>query len=186
MLQIAREKYQSKEQASVGTLTFQHGDIRDVGLNKEYDAVISLFHVVSYQTRNEDLLATFNNAKRHLKAGGVFVFDCWYGPGVLTDPPTTRVKEFDGETFSVTRIAEPVMHPTENIVDVNYRVLLIDKETGLAEELKELHRMRYLFMPEVDFMLQSCGMKIIEKGKWLSDESPGLDCWNAYFVCTHA
>ena len=186
MLDIARQKQQSSTDAVCGSTSFALGDIRTVFFNRTFDAIISLFHVVSYQTTNDDLLATFNNVKRHLSPGGVFVFDCWYGPGVLTDPPVTRVKMFSGNGLSITRIAEPVMHTTENVVDVNYRILLVDDETGHLEELKELHRMRYLFAPEIELLLQQCGMKLIMKGAWLSERQPDLQSWNAYFVCSHA
>lgn len=186
MLNIAREKYLTSVDASCGSINFQLGDIRNVYLGKTFDAIISLFHVVSYQTGNIDLLETFRNVKRHLTPDGVFIFDCWYGPGVMTDPPVTRVKVFSGNGLSITRIAEPVLHPNENVVDVNYRILLVDDETGQLEELKELHRMRYLFAPEIELMLQQCGMKLVVKGAWLSERQPDFDSWTAYFVCTHA
>ena len=186
MLRIAHEKYRASADASCGSVSFHQGDIRNVCLDSSFDAIVSLFHVISYQTENDDLLKTFRNVKRHLASGGVFVFDCWYGPGVLTDPPVTRVKEFSGKGLSITRIAEPVMHPNENVVDVNYRILLVDDETSHLEEMRELHRMRYLFAPEIELMLQQCGMKLTKKGAWLSEQQPDLHSWNAYFVCTHA
>ena len=55
--------------------------------SETFDAVISLFHVVSYQSSNQDLQDCFATAKHHLRRGGVFVFDCWYGPAVLNDLP---------------------------------------------------------------------------------------------------
>ena len=44
------------------------------------DAVVSLFHVVSYQTTNGRVLDMFRNARDHLEPGGLFLFDVWYGP----------------------------------------------------------------------------------------------------------
>ena len=38
---------------------------------------------MSYQTSNDDLNATFASARANLKQGGVFIFDCWYGPALL-------------------------------------------------------------------------------------------------------
>ena len=104
-----------------GSLSFQQGDIRTIRLNKTFDVVTSLFHVISYQTTNDDLRAAFATARAHLKPGGIFIFDCWYGPAVLTDRPAVRVKRLEDTAIFVTRIAEPVMHPNDNIVDVNYQ-----------------------------------------------------------------
>ena len=52
-----------------------------------------------------------STAAKHLKPNGVFIFDFWYGPGVLTDPPVVRLKRLENEEIEVLRIAEPVMHP---------------------------------------------------------------------------
>ena len=59
-------------------LVFKKADIRNARLNRSFDIVISLFHVMSYQTTNDDLKAAFQTAKRHLNKGGIFIFDCWY------------------------------------------------------------------------------------------------------------
>ena len=61
----------------------QLGDIKKINLQKEFDAVISLFHVFSYQTTNSDVLKLLNNAYRHLKIGGLFIFDIWYNKKML-------------------------------------------------------------------------------------------------------
>ena len=79
---------------------------------------------MSYQTENADLAAAFATAAEHLAPGGIFIFDCWYGPGVLTDPPTTRVRRLHGDGIEVTRIAEPVNHYDRNRVDVHYEVIV--------------------------------------------------------------
>ena len=73
-------------------LAFSQGDIRDIRLNRRFDAVISLFHVISYQTANDDVFSTFQTAREHLNPGGIFIFDIWYGPAVLTDRPAVRIK----------------------------------------------------------------------------------------------
>ena len=41
---------------------------------------IALFHVISYQTGNDDLLAAFGAAADHLRPGGVFLFDVGTAP----------------------------------------------------------------------------------------------------------
>jgi len=165
--------------ADNASLEYIQGDVRTVRLAHSFDVVISLFHVMSYQVSNDDLLAAFATAHSHLKPGGTFIFDCWYGPGVLTDPPTVRVKELEDDVITVTRIAQPVMHPNENVVDVNYRVFLRDKASGNAREISETHRMRYLFMPEIQLMLSSVGFEPMLFEEWLSSYQLGFSCWNA-------
>ena len=163
-------------------MEFQQGDIREIDLHEQYDVVLSLFHVMSYQTTNEDLVAVFRSAKKHLKSGGVFLFDCWYGPGVLSDPPVTRVKRLEDETCKIVRLAEPEMHPNENLDDVNYQIIIEDKETGSVESIKEQHKMRFLFRPEIEMALMASGMEIIDYGEWMTGNIPSEKSWCAYFV----
>jgi SAM-dependent methyltransferase len=165
-------------------LSFLQGDIRTIRLNRTFDVIISLFHVISYQTTNEDLVAAFTTAKAHLKPGGKFIFDCWYGPAVLTDRPVVRVKRLEDEEIEVTRIAEPVMQPNENVVEVNYQVMIVEKATNRIEEVRETHRMRYLFMPEIIGFLSACGFKMIHATEWMTQRSPGADTWGVCCTAT--
>ena len=86
-------------------LYFEIGDICDYSIDKKFDAVISLFHVASYMIKNEQLVAMFKTAAKHLNPGGIFIFDFWYGPGVITTPPTIRLIRLENEEVNVLRIA---------------------------------------------------------------------------------
>jgi len=99
------------------SLSFSHGDIRKFKVEKKFDAVISLFHVISYQTQNIDLIDAFSTAAYHLDKGGVFVFDFWYGPAVLTQKPETRIKELEDDNIYVRRLATPNLCENKNIVE---------------------------------------------------------------------
>lgn len=163
---------------------FAQGDIRSMRLDQTFDAVISLFHVMSYQTSNDDLRAAFATAGAHLAPSGCFLFDCWYGPGVLKDPPAVRVKRLEDERIEFVRIAEPVMHPNENLVDVKYQAIVTDKATGRVGTLSEVHRMRYLFTPEIELFLQGEGLRTKVCHEWMSEKSPDFTSWNACFMVT--
>ncbi|NJM72936.1 MAG: class I SAM-dependent methyltransferase [Scytonema sp. RU_4_4] len=163
-------------------LKFFHGDIRQVRLNQTFDVILSLFHVISYQTTNEDLLTAFATVKEHLKLGGIFIFDVWYGPAVLSDRPTVRVKRLEDEEIKVTRLAEPVIYPNENLVDVNYQIFIQDKSSGAVEEIQETHQMRYLFKPELDMLLKDVGLKMINDMEWMSGRKLGFSTWGSVFI----
>lgn len=181
MLAVANAKLAALEPRPA-TLSFHQGDIRSIRLEQSFDVVTSLFHVISYQPRNEDLAAAFATARAHLKPGGIFIFDCWYGPGVLTDRPTVRIKRLEDEEIAVTRLVEPVMNPNENLVELNYQVFVRSKESGAVEEIKESHLMRYLFRPELELLLSGCGLSLIEAAEWLTGRQPGYDTWGVCFV----
>jgi SAM-dependent methyltransferase len=161
---------------------FVQGDIRAVRLGKTFDVVISLFHVMSYQTKNEDLRAAFDTAREHLNPGGLFIFDCWYGPAVLSHRPEVRVRRLEDDEILVTRLAEPVLHPNENLVDVRYEIFVRDKLRDRVDELSETHTMRYLFAPEVRLLLDGANLQLLGLREFMTDQSPGFDTWNAVFV----
>ena len=163
-------------------MKFQRGDVRSVKLNRRFDVVVALFHVMSYQATNGDLQASFSTALEHLKPGGLFIFDFWYGPGVLDDQPAPRLKKFEDDNIKVFRFANPSINSTINIVDVNYDLIILDKKTENYQEFSENHRMRYLFKPELDFMLKTLGFSIVHFGTWMSDQIPDLNTWNAVVV----
>lgn len=161
---------------------FSQGDIRAVRLNKTFDAVISLFHVISYQTTNADVKAAFETARHHLKPGGIFIFDIWYGPAVLAERPDVRVKRMADDKIEVTRLAEPVLHPNENRVDIHYHVFVRDLATQAVAELKETHAMRYFFEPEIEQIAIHGGFQCQHEEEWLSGKAIGCDTWGVCFV----
>jgi SAM-dependent methyltransferase len=174
MLDAANARTKSSAELAI---KFTAGDVRSVRLKEQFDAVISLFHVMSYQATNDDLASAFLTAKEHLNPGGIFVFDFWYGPAVLTDRPSVRVKRLEDDVISVTRIAEPELHLNKNSVDVNYQVMVEDKKTGLVNIVKETHTMRYLFLPEIDIFLSQCGMQMIHAEEWMTGRAPDASTW---------
>jgi SAM-dependent methyltransferase len=168
------------------TPVFVEGDIRSVRVDRQFDAAISLFHVISYQTTNEDLLCAFATARTHVRGGGLFVFDVWYGPAVLTDRPAVRVKRMADDLIEATRLAEPVLHPNRNVVDVNYDVFIRTQATGAVSETRETHEMRYLFAPEIELLLAQSGFALLHHEEWLTGRPSGCDTWGVCFVARRA
>lgn len=187
MLKVANAE-RAKRLAAGGAAPpdFAQGDVRTLRLGARFDAVVSLFHVMSYQTSNDDLLAAFTTLREHVAPGGVVLFDAWYGPTVLTDRPVVRVKRLHGDGFDVTRVAEPVLHPNENVVDVNYQISIVERSTQRVQELEETHRMRYLFVPEVRQLLASVGLRLDRACEFLTDGELGFSTWNVLFVARPA
>lgn len=163
-------------------LTFSQGDVRTVRVDGTFDAVVSLFHVMSYQNSNADLAAAFATAAHHLASGGVFMFDYWYGPAVLLQKPEVRVKRLGDDQIEVIRIAEPVLRLAENVVDVNYSVLIKTKASGEVRQVDETHSMRYLFLPEIPQLAQGPEWGASTSTAWLKDVAPTEADWAGFSV----
>ncbi len=176
MIQIAQENAQNVD------ISFMVADIRSFESKEKYDAVISLFHVMSYQSENEDILKAFHSARKMLDKGGEFVFDVWYGPGVLSDRPSVRVKEMEDRDNRLIRIARPVMYDGKDVVDVNYEILVINKVTGRTEVINETHKMRYFFRPEIEFFLKETDFELIDSRDCRTLGETDYGTWTSYFI----
>lgn len=138
---------------------FHIGDVRSVRIDGgPYDAVIAMFAVVAYQTSGEDVEAMFRTARAHLAGGGLFVFDGWYGPAVLLDPPGDRVKRIG----DLERRTRAVWHRDRQVVDVHFSV----------RDVVEVHPMRYLFPDEIRDRLDTAKLELVELSPFMN---PGVE-----------
>lgn len=178
MIDIAKENVR----AVAEDINLKVADIRKYIPQNKYDAVISLFHVMSYQNSNQDAVSAFKSARKALKQGGIFLFDLWYGPGVLSDKPSIRVKEIEDEEHKLVRIARPIMYDKTNVVSVCYEVFVINKESGETKVINEVHNMRYFFRPEVEVLLKEAEFELIENLDCKTLEATDYNSWTSYFI----
>lgn len=166
MLVAAKKK--SKAASVKGA--YHHSSIQDLKLNEKFDAVISMFAVMSYQTENKVLASACKTAKAHLKKGGLFIFDAWHGLGVMTDPPTERTKEVKSGDERIIRITKPHINALAHTVDTNFRVLTFRKDV-LISETDETHTMRFFFPQEIKYFLESAGFSGVKFCPFLKPDS---------------
>jgi SAM-dependent methyltransferase len=165
-----------------GSFTYEVGDARSVNLGRTFDAVVALFHVISYQTTNEDLQAVFRVAAQHLAPGGVFLFDVWHGPAVLTERPKERVKNVANDCFEVSRTARPELDSKRNTVRVTYEMECRDRQSGDVVRFSEEHLMRYLFPAEIDLLARCCGMRVLTTEEFLTGRPPSPSSWSVAYL----
>ncbi len=157
-------------------------NIQSVKLDQKYDVCVSIFHVMSYMQNNDQVLAVLKNARRHLNESGVFIFDCWYGPAVLKQRPTQRIKKLTKGDNEYIRLADPELAIDQNIVKVHYHIFELNSKTSQYNTYEETHIMRYYFEPEIQLFCQLSGFELVESHAWLTEEHPGEDNWGACFV----
>lgn len=184
MLVAANERREGLSADMQTHLNFAQGDIRTYRTCARFDAVLSLFHVFSYQASNVDLDAAFRTASEHLKPEGVLIFDYWYGPAVLYDRPIVRKKILEDELTKVVREATPDLNTSDCTVTVNYKMKIIDKASKAESFVKEMHRMRYLFLPELELFSANVGLTPVFHGAWMGGGGPSEASWYGYSVFT--
>jgi SAM-dependent methyltransferase len=170
----------AKSNAAPGC-NFSLGDLRTFRIDRKFDAVLSLFHVMSYQTSNKDFADALETARVHLNPGGVFLFDFWYGPAVLHNKPSVRIKRVSDDSVEITRQAQPALLCEANVVVVDYHLFIRDNNDNNVTECDEQHRVRYFFVPEMELFLSEAGFRLEKCEEWLSGGPLSLETW--YGVC---
>lgn len=180
MLEIARRR--TADSDLVGRLEFDYGDVRDYRAGKKFDVVLSLFHVASYQSTNNDFDRFIQTAREHLNPGGVLLFDFWHKPAVLFKEPELRVKRCDSRLGHLVRIAEPKMNVEQDIVDVNYQIFISDKDKGVYRTFSESHKMRHFSSDYVHDALSVRGFRHIRFEEWLTGAKASRETWGVCAV----
>lgn len=159
------------------------GDVRTFRANRMFDAVVSLFHVASYQTSDNDINSYFETARLHLNKGGKFIFDVWHKDAVLAQNPEKRVKVLENNDVKVIRHCVPVHYIEKDVVEVNYTIEVFDKLSGKSEIIKEVHPMRYFSHDDIEKFSNANGFKILKSEEWLTGNNPSKNTWGVCYIC---
>jgi len=165
-----------------GNVGFSVGDVRSIRLGVQFDVVLALFHVASYQTTDDDFRAFLETARLHLRPGGILIFDFWYGPAVLSQRPEVRIKRAETENKWVVRIAEPVPQFEDKCVVVKYEIIDCLKKTGVATRINEEHKMRFFSLPELQLFAGMARIDILSTREWMKASDPTGDSWSVCVI----
>ncbi|MBN1832775.1 MAG: class I SAM-dependent methyltransferase [Deltaproteobacteria bacterium] len=163
-------------------MAWHRADLRSFNLERTFDAAIAMFAVMGYQTRNADLIAALGCVHRHLKPGGLFIWDAWYGPAVLTQRPHQRIKRVEVDGLTIYRMASPKLDVTNQTVTVAYHVLSVAENRVLAD-YRESHCVRFFFPQELRLLLNQTGFALLALLPFLQIKgTPTVNHWNMTVV----
>lgn len=176
MLAHARRK--AANSTTDGRVSFWQEDIRTVDLQRNFDATLMMFAILGYQVGNTDVLSALRGARRRLRPGGLFLFDVWYGPAVLHQRPSQRVKVIPTQEGQIIRVTSGELDIHRHRCTVHYHVWRVEGQR-LVGETEESHLMRYFFPLELDLFLESSGFVPIRLGAFpVFDRDPDETTWN--------
>jgi SAM-dependent methyltransferase len=178
MLKIARTKTQNNG----WDCEFYQSNIKEFSNNKKYDVVIMMFAVLGYQIENDEVLQVLNAVKKHLKQGGIFICDVWYGPAVLHEKPGERVRVIQKGNTKIIRVSTGVLDIFHHFVDVHFHLWKI-KADRIISETTEKHKMRFFFPQELIFFLNQTGFVPLSIGCFPEiNKEPDETTWNILIV----
>jgi len=174
MLRLARGRGSSAR--------FEQGDIAGLDLGETFDAVLMMFAVLGYHATNADVQAALASARRHLRPGGLFICDVWYGPAVLDEGPSERVKVVEVGDQQVIRVAAGSLDTRAHVCTVSYHLWRLERDRVLGE-VREQHLMRYFFPLELELFLSGAHFELVRLGGFPAlDQEPSAATWNVGVV----
>lgn len=172
MIKIAKENFEGK------SISFHTKSGQDFHFDINFDVILSLFHVFSYQINKSDLVKYLNNIEKHLSKRGLFIFDFWFKNAVEEQIPELRVKKFENEEFDIIRIATPECHFNKQIVKVNYDIFINQKNIDdRFDKISETHVMKYFSLEDIIKLLNQHNFKVIKFEEFLTKSAPNKNTW---------
>jgi len=165
-----------------GNVSFHEADIREFNLDRQFDAIVVMFAVLGYQIDNHDVLRTLNTARKHLKRDGLLIFDVWYGPAVLHERPTQRIKTIKTENGEILRTSSGTLDVNRHVCTIDIQIWNLESDR-LVSRTRESHTQRYFFSQELKLFLENTGFDPIRLGAFPDfNHDPDESTWNVLQV----
>lgn len=180
MLSLAQTKLGQPELSQ--KVKLYQGHIETFQLEDRFDTAILMFAVLGYQLENAQVLRTLCNAKHHLNRGGLLIFEIWYGPAVLSQRPSERLKIIRSDERQLIRWSAGTLDIRHHTCRVDYHIWELSQGVPV-KEIEEIHQMRFFFSLELELLLESSGFHLMRLGSF-----PEIDCepdettWNVIAV----
>ena len=173
MIKISKEK-------NIGFKIY-NSDLKKFRINKKFDLVISLFHVINYMTKKTALNKFFDTAHYHLKKKGYLIFDTWYTPGVNFIKPSKRTKIFTNKEFKVVKKVFPKKIDESNF-EINYKFNIFNKSSKLLFKFFEKHKIRHFDINDLILVAKKKNFQYLSIHKQLNESKPSKRDWGAILI----
>ena len=164
-------------------ITLIQSDIRDLkGVLGEFDAAIMMFNIAGYLRTLSDMTAVAHSVATRIPEGGIFLFDAWYAPAVVADPPNDRTKVVEKNGSKITRSTKGSLDEVKRLVKITFHVTE-EKSGETKNEVTENHPMRYWDIGELKESLESGGLALVKTTSINNlDEPESVGAWDMNVV----
>ena len=163
-------------------------EISKIALECKFNLVLSLFHVINYQTKEEDLIAFLYSIKKHLQSDGLAIVDFWNLSAWRRSAPISRVKTVTSGGYQFTRTSTPDTDYLNGTTCLSMKIVKQDSKTGkILETSQETHTVRAFTIFEIQIACTLAGLKVQHHGKWMDINSElDADDWYGFAVLSHS
>jgi len=163
-------------------LSMVQGDLAEFKSDEKFGSCSAMFHVLSYMTSLDEMVAAVKNAAALLEHGGIFIFDVWHSPAVENLGVELRVKRVSRPKMKIVRLAEPREDPISKTVAVKYTLFVAENEEGVYKQVSETHILRHFNQKEIHFALSTAGMSVLNSFESFTGKALSQDTWSACYV----
>jgi SAM-dependent methyltransferase len=102
------------------SIRFVRGDMRSFDLGREFDAAVCMFGAFGYLLKPADVVRCLRSLRRHLRPGGVFVFEYWQSSAAR---PAGYQDWFHkaGSDYELVRLSESRYDPRTRLLPIEFR-----------------------------------------------------------------
>lgn len=158
MLRVARRRAID----SGSKILFVRSDMRELKVPAEdYDTVICLFDSIGYLRTNKALANALGAIRRRLRPNGIFIFEFWHAPAMLSRYSPVRVRKWTTPEGEVVRISETTLDKENQLANVDYTVYEL-KNDGTYSTFHETQTNRYFLIEEMRELISAADLKAVK------------------------
>ena len=137
-------------------------NISELSLKSKFDAVMALFGVLSYISREQSLEAVLANLRAHLEPGRLLIGEIWQQSGVLPEFNDKSIGKDQDNNLELERRTESRTAVGSSITEVKMDFTLKDLQSGnVIDTFAEIHYLRSYDLFDFTESLGRSGFKLI-------------------------
>lgn len=174
---------QRKADERGSTIEFRQADMRQLDIPElQFDAVICLFDSIGYVQSNQAIDSVLAGVRRHLRPGGLFIFEFWHAAAMLRNYEPHREREWQTQELKLQRVSTTKLDVPRQLAEVTYEIEATTKD-GKVTRLQETQINRYFLVQEMAAFLGNVGFEAVN---WLAaydwEQPIDADTWHVLAV----
>jgi SAM-dependent methyltransferase len=180
MIELARAKARVADVAA--KVRFLAQDITTPVEVPPCDAAVMMFAVLGYLAEEGAAAIGLRAVRTRLRQSALLVFDVWYAPAVMREPPQDRWRMGERNGLRLLRLTSGNVRADEEVCEVEIRLLRIESDR-IVDETVEQHRVRYYSRDAITRLLAESGFELVRLGSFPEyREEPGASGWSVAVI----
>ena len=147
-------EYSKKKHPS---LKFEQQDMKNLKINKKFDAIICLATTIAYNDSNEDVINTLKGFYKVLKKNGILIIETFNTIGFISNWKEKDELKVEDQNIII-KINHGINYNKQKMIDMReYRNLQTNKLLG-----KDTQELRMFFPQEMKFYLETSGFEFLD------------------------